>query len=240
MFGTNELTKPFRREDGSLLVSEWFHTIQGEGPDAGLSAVFVRLAKCNLACWFCDTDFSNGTWMDAETLFKEIIMLAKSKECKLIVLTGGEPLLQNVIPFVNECNSNGISVSIETAGTIWLEGLNYWFHPTRCIKGNLVVCSPKTPKINDQITELVGAYKYIIRDNEIDIQDGLPITSTQTKGAPAKLFRPVLVDEVPIFIQPLDENEAEANIRNMQTAAKVCMKYGYRLSLQMHKIVGLP
>lgn len=53
MFGKNEVTSPFPQSDGSLIVNSLFHTLQGEGPDAGLPSIFLRLSKCNLRCHFC-------------------------------------------------------------------------------------------------------------------------------------------------------------------------------------------
>ena len=66
MFGTNTIIgKKFfdKAPKESLYVTSMFFTLQGEGPYAGLPALFIRLAKCNLACSFCDTFFDDGTWM---------------------------------------------------------------------------------------------------------------------------------------------------------------------------------
>ena len=71
MFGTNEIVgKKFFKEApaNSLLVTSIFYTIQGEGPYSGKVAIFVRLAKCNLACSFCDTFFDKGDWMSYDEI----------------------------------------------------------------------------------------------------------------------------------------------------------------------------
>ena len=96
MFGHNEVVgQKFFREHpearaGKLLVTSIFHTLQGEGPHAGLPAVFVRLAKCQLRCHFCDTYFDSGDWMGVDEILRSSPVAAR-----LMVITGGEPTLQN-------------------------------------------------------------------------------------------------------------------------------------------------
>jgi len=102
MFGHNEVVgQKFFREAaearaGKLLVTSIFHTIQGEGPYAGCPAIFVRLAKCQLRCSFCDTYFDHGEWMTAEEILAaaERVILPGSAPPDLLVITGGEPALQ--------------------------------------------------------------------------------------------------------------------------------------------------
>jgi len=242
MYGKNEVSSPDQQSDGSLNVNSWFYTIQGEGPDGGTPAVFLRLAKCNLRCWFCDTEFEKGSRVDAKTLALEIILECKRWHCTLVVITGGEPLLQNIIPLVEVLNKANIQVSVETAGTVWLEGIQDYFAPTRDWKGNLIVVSPKTPKLCDKLMPYIGALKYVVRAGEMDHEDGLPIMSTQLPGEPARIYRPSLIlkTTIPIYLQPCDEQSIVENTENKAAAAKACMKFGYRLSLQMHKIVGVP
>jgi organic radical activating enzyme len=66
MFGTNEIVGKKYFADApadSLFVTSMFFTLQGEGPYSGMPALFIRLAKCNLDCSFCDTFFDDGDWM---------------------------------------------------------------------------------------------------------------------------------------------------------------------------------
>ncbi|MDO8614505.1 MAG: 7-carboxy-7-deazaguanine synthase QueE, partial [Dehalococcoidia bacterium] len=103
MFGHNEVVgQKFFREApealaDKLLVTSVFHTIQGEGPYAGLPAVFVRLAKCQYACSFCDTYFDSGDWMDFGALLGRASAAGLDSghaQADLMVVTGGEPTLQ--------------------------------------------------------------------------------------------------------------------------------------------------
>lgn len=71
MFGQNT---PRRRESGGLLqVQDVFYTIQGEGPFAGRTAVFIRLTGCNLRCWFCDT-----VWGDDSDVYQEPAQIGRA------------------------------------------------------------------------------------------------------------------------------------------------------------------
>jgi 7-carboxy-7-deazaguanine synthase len=97
MFGTNEIhgRKTFAdRQD--FLVTSIFHTLQGEGPFAGRPATFLRLAHCNLACTFCDTNFSHGDWMSPTKVMDTIFDMHATRELRdiILVITGGEPTLQ--------------------------------------------------------------------------------------------------------------------------------------------------
>jgi 7-carboxy-7-deazaguanine synthase len=238
MLGTNPISKPFHFRD-TLLVNCIFPTIQGEGPDAGRVAVFVRLAKCNLRCFFCDTEFDTGELMTNAAISERICELANICHAKLVVLTGGEPLLQNVIPIIQLCNDRGLAVSIETAGTVYCNGLSSHFTSGgKRWKGNMLVCSPKTPKIESRLLPLIGAYKYIIRAGETSEIDGLPTYSTQLQGKESELFRPPKGSCV--YVQPCDEANPIANASNLKEATLICMRWGYRLSVQVHKIAGMP
>src|SRR5882672_1009504 len=87
------------------MVASIFHTLQGEGPLAGRPAVFVRLAKCQLRCSFCDTFFEKGSWMTPDSILARALTLAVNRDPlhaedvnplrKLaLIITGGEPMLQ--------------------------------------------------------------------------------------------------------------------------------------------------
>lgn len=225
-------------EDGSLFVHKVFDTIQGEGPDAGRPAVFVRLGKCNLRCFFCDTQFDTGNQWPLSTAVGDVANLAKQFRRELVVITGGEPLLQNIVPFVKGMNALGIACSVETAGTMFYDDLREVFSPTRSIHDNLIVCSPKTPRIADGMESIVGAWKYIIQQGSTDPNDGLPIASTQIPGRTSHIFRPTY-PAVPIYVQAMDELDGVTNEQNLQAAVKSAMHHGYRLCVQIHKLANL-
>jgi 7-carboxy-7-deazaguanine synthase len=103
-----------------LQLSEIFYTIQGEGTWAGTPAVFVRLAGCNLACDFCDTDYSTKFFASVDDVVAKIREVGG--ECPMVVLTGGEPLAQAETPaLIDALRHDGRRVHIESNGTVYTE-----------------------------------------------------------------------------------------------------------------------
>ena len=117
----------------SYAVKEIFLTLQGEGIQAGRRAVFLRFAGCNLwtgresgrasaICTFCDTDFvgtdgENGGRYDVDGLADRVAELWGSALRPLVVMTGGEPLLQADPPLIEALHARGFEVAVETNGT---------------------------------------------------------------------------------------------------------------------------
>lgn len=243
MHGKNAVASKMQDPDGMLLVHDIWYTLQGEGPDAGRTAVFVRLSKCNLRCYFCDTDFDGGKIFTADQAFAHIMKMIRRGVCDLVVITGGEPLLHNIIPLVSMLNSQVVSVAVETAGTVWCPGIDKYFSPDRSIGGNIIVCSPKTPIINGMLEPFIGAWKYIVRNGECDGEDGLPVFSTQIPGQMSRVARPRnLRRATPIYVQAQDEGEGKEfeTQANLEYAAGLAMTHGHRLSVQTHKLARVP
>lgn len=94
-------------------VNEIFHSLQGEGFYQGRRATFLRLAKCNLACTFCDTDYHKGI----DTDIREIVKQLESFGCKSVILTGGEPTIYPLAPLLEALKTNGYWIAIESNGT---------------------------------------------------------------------------------------------------------------------------
>ena len=85
MFGTNEIIGKKYFKDApkrSLFVTSMFFTLQGEGPYAGMPALFIRLTKCNLDCSFCDTFFDDGEWMTFAELERKMLNLDRLHQAK--------------------------------------------------------------------------------------------------------------------------------------------------------------
>ena len=241
MFGTNPIMKADKTAE-SLLVHSIFYTIQGEGPFVGTPSVFLRLGGCNLSCYFCDTEFSEEVErVSNDEIFRSIKGADVNHVAQLIVITGGEPLRQNITALCTLLLEEGYCIQIETAGTLWPKGLEVLFdcYP----KGISLVCSPKTRDINDNVIRYCKDWKYIVETSKTDF-DGLPMYSTQIEGALAKLYRPKDRDNK-IYVQPCEmydengESDVVATKRNMQYAATIAMRYGYQLSIQVHKLLGL-
>lgn len=252
MFGTNKVMK--QEAEGlpeTYWVQELFGTIQGEGPNMGEPAIFLRMAGCNLRCHFCDTDFESSTWRpDPENLFRKFDEVASTLDANLVVITGGEPMRQRITPIINALIEQGYKVQIETAGTLWLDDL-----PLHYIRAGLLefVCSPKTGMVNEDLESVCTHWKYIVAADDCDPEDGLPINNTQVPGKINRLYRPRYKGTV--WVQPQEAyktliqrpglppkrvTDSEATAANVKHAAVVAMKYNYRLCIQVHKVVGLP
>lgn len=240
MFGTNPVRKQTIEDGASLRVQEIFKTVQGEGPHAGRPAIFIRLAGCNLRCTFCDTDFESG-YENKLTIVQIMERIAAAKQdanVSLVVITGGEPLLQNIVPLIRLLRRSTYDVQIETAGTVWLPDLDQLLF---FLGADSLVCSPKTAKIHPSVARMCSHWKYIVSETNISDEDGLPNMSTQPGTAKeAPLFRPEHDFHGVIWVQPLDSGDATQNIKNLYAAIESSMKFGYRLSVQIHKVIGLP
>ncbi len=113
---------PVWREDGhTLQINEIFYSIEGEGLRVGQPTTFVRLARCNLRCAFCDTEFDSYTDMGLEEILREV----RRHRAGWICLTGGEPLGQNITPLCHTLKGSGYMIHIETNGALEPDGELY-------------------------------------------------------------------------------------------------------------------
>lgn len=238
-------TKSERHPLGWLWVHSIFYTIQGEGPFVGHPAVFVRLAGCNLQCPKCDTEYTEGAQLMDPKNIRHRIEDAYSDRAPgvhpLIVITGGEPFRQNLTPLWYELARYGSVVQIETNGTLYdpavFEQAEYWENLTNAKQLHVVV-SPKAGKIAIPYDK-IDALKYVVTFDAIDPKDGLP---TSVLGMPAPPARPDPKYRGPIYVQPADGPSTRrmfANNLNLQAAIDSCMRFGYRLCLQTHKIIDM-
>ena len=119
----------------SYAVKECFLTLQGEGAQTGSRAVFLRFAGCNLwsgreqdrasaQCRFCDTDFvgtdgeGGGKFATPSSSPRMLSAFGAQEERRLVVVTGGEPMLQLDAPLVEALHARGFRVAVETNGTL--------------------------------------------------------------------------------------------------------------------------
>lgn len=192
-------------------INDIFYSLQGEGRHTGRPAVFVRFSGCNLRCPFCDTDFSSHTEMTAQDIIQAI---SRWRDCRFVVLTGGEPSLQTDDALVEELHSAGFFVAVETNGTHPLPPAVDW-----------VTWSPK-----DQFAAHVPPLA-LERIDEIKVVfDGEHTPECYS----------TLSDNAYLCLQPCDTGNEE---RNRQITAQ-CVRYillhpHWHLSLQTHKILGI-
>jgi 7-carboxy-7-deazaguanine synthase (Cx14CxxC type) len=206
-------------------VKECFLTLQGEGVQAGSRAVFLRFAGCNLwsgreqdrataDCRFCDTDFvgtdgkAGGKFRSAEALADQVeATWGEAQERRLVVITGGEPMLQLDEALIDALHDRGFRVAAESNGTLPAVGGLDWL----CV----------SPKAGTDVVQRQG--------------DELKLVWPQVGIDPAELEQWTFDH---FLVQPMDCAEREAAL---DAAIKLAMERPkWRLSLQAHKVVGLP
>lgn len=103
-----------------LKINEIFYSIQGESTKAGLPCVFIRLTYCNLRCTYCDTEYAfyEGYDKSIDSVIEEV----KKYNCKLVEVTGGEPLVQEEsLELMKRLCDEGFEVMLETGGSLPIE-----------------------------------------------------------------------------------------------------------------------
>lgn len=253
-------------------------TIQGEGPFAGHCAIFVRLAGCNLgakkSCPWCDTDFAldRGVEMTIESILGMLAQSRKHAESvypsvypKLMILTGGEPLMQpHVSDFIRHAILEDWVVQVETNGYFWdnklnelLKSIHIADHTWRQFRDHLYfVVSPKVnargvyPKFNEHLLTWSSCLKILVEDDVDSPYYNIP---NFAHDYAQQYQKPVYISPINIYKRQPHPNEEtvsgwgpdtpldlEACKRNAEYAAKLVVRYGYRLNLQTHLWAVMP
>jgi 7-carboxy-7-deazaguanine synthase len=107
-----------------MLISEIFHSLQGEGRLAGVPSVFVRTSGCNLRCNWCDTPYASWQPEGTQLSVEQIVAEVRRHPARHVVLTGGEPMIAPQLrALAAELKKTGHHITIETAATIPPEGI---------------------------------------------------------------------------------------------------------------------
>lgn len=192
-------------------VNEIFYSIQGEGFYTGSPAVFVRFSGCNRKCSFCDTKHESFTEMTAAEIADAVQREGKSSE-NLIVLTGGEPLLQIDEDLLHELLRVGTKISVETNGSLLsTPGMR------RLLQGIWITCSPKTDTDIENLARLKGVVAHEIK-----------VVYT---GQDMKKYESICAWHY--YLQPCSCQNTEEVIQKVMENPK------WRLSLQTQKILNL-
>lgn len=107
-----------------MRISEIFYSVQGEGKLTGLPSVFVRTSGCNLRCTWCDTPYASWNPEGADLSTGQLLDKILPHNTRYVVLTGGEPMMfKELVPLITALKSHGKHITVETAGTLWLDNL---------------------------------------------------------------------------------------------------------------------
>jgi organic radical activating enzyme len=196
---------------GRLPLVEVFYSLQGEGLRTGQATVFVRLAGCNLACDFCDTDFRVRETRAEEALVEEIARIGGG--CRWVCLTGGEPTLHDLQSLCDRLHERGYRLQVETNGS----------RPRPQWKLDHITVSPKQPqggRLDPWYEENADEFKYVV-DGAADVLRA--VEGARSHGRTA-------------WVQPnaLNPQAVSLCIDAVQTYPDLL-----RLSLQTHKLLQI-
>jgi len=203
--------------DRRYLVKEMFGpTLQGEGAHAGRPCVFLRFAACNLDCPWCDTDFKpeGATRHDAGEIVARLVEL-DAHRARMVVVTGGEPTLQYDPPLADALHAAGFRVHMESNGTRAPQGSVDW-----------LTVSPK-PQFHPASLSLVE-----VAPSEVKVVIDDTVTDATLAGYETR-YRCEHY-----FAQPcMDARYPDHLARAIEL---VHARPRWRISLQQHKIIGVP
>jgi 7-carboxy-7-deazaguanine synthase len=203
-----------------LKIAEIFASFQGEGLRQGEPTIFVRFAGCNLRCTFCDTKYAHGGGSDATAaeIAERVEALRRAFPAGWVALTGGEPYSQEIGGLIRRLRGAGLRVQIETNGTVF-----------RAWPVDRLTVSPKPP-----------AWSYDSRFRSRADEVKLVVTRSLTPEAVARLRREFPIP-TPLLLQP-QSNAAwsRAKARRLAERALADGLGDVRLTLQLHKVYGLP
>jgi 7-carboxy-7-deazaguanine synthase len=219
--------------DARLRVSEIFESVQGEGVNIGTPSIFLRLALCNLRCSWCDTKY---TWDWKEYSFddevqimsqQEAVALLRARGSKNIVITGGEPLLQQrqLVPVLRDLASDH-TFEIETAGTIapssdLAELIKIWnVSPKLANSHNSLKARRRTEPLT-RFTQMENAFFKFVIESENDILEVLDLVNEFHIPNTRVLLMPEATDPV----------ELE---KKSDWLVQLCIQHQFRLSYRLH------
>ena len=217
----------------TLVVSEVFGpTFQGEGPSLGRTAAFVRLGRCNLACTWCDTPY---TWdwsrhdpeveLAERTVDDVLAEVDAMGPVELLVVTGGEPLLQQsrLVPLLQGAVERGSVVEIETAGTIRpsdeVIALVHRFNvsPKLANSGNPLERRHKPDVLRALAATGKAVFKFVVQDE-------------------GELDEVASFDVAPVWIMP-EGTDAAVLTERMRALAPAVLARGWHLTPRLHVLL---
>ncbi|MGK7933582.1 MAG: 7-carboxy-7-deazaguanine synthase QueE [Microcystaceae cyanobacterium] len=192
-------------------ITETFHSLQGEGAWTGVNAFFIRLGGCDVHCPWCD---QKETWKlqgYPQQSSEELAQIAQEKNPKIVIITGGEPLLHNLENLTQALHQKGLTIHLETSGAYPLTGNFDW-----------ITLSPKPYKVpHSDIYSYANELKFVIAN-----RDDLLWAEAEVKKVSSKTL---------IYLQP------EWTSPNSQQLVfdYVLQNPRWRVSLQTHKWLGV-
>ena len=213
---------------------EIFHSIQGEGVSAGTPTVFLRLATCNLACTWCDTrytwDWRNLDYADGvvEMALDEVERRVLEFGRPRLVITGGEPLLQQAVlaPLVSSLAGQGFYCELETNGTIapspdMIEGIAQWNVSPKLENSGNMTRAREVPDALSAFGHMDTAYFKFVVVAPPDVDEVAAIVERYGLASERVMLMPEGVT-------------AEAMKKRGRWVAEACVERGFSFSPRLH------
>jgi len=221
-----------------MLLSEIFHSIQGEGELTGVPSVFIRIAGCNLRCSWCDTPHASWNPEGVEMNVGRIVAEVKLFPVRHCVLTGGEPMLaRDIRELAAALHAEGLHITIETAGTLAPDGVAC---DLASLSPKLANSTPAPGSIDpawisrhertrlqaDVLHEWIERYPFQLKFVVSSIDDLPEIEATITAiGVPIPPWR--------ILLMPEGTDDSALKFRQSDVLA-ICRERGYRYCDRLH------
>ncbi|MDD3626543.1 MAG: radical SAM protein [bacterium] len=203
-----------------MLICEIFKSIQGEGIQAGLPFIFVRLSGCNLNCTYCDTEYSKKEFIPFE--IKDILKSVSRFNINNLLITGGEPLVQDeVYILMKKLLKHKYKVSLETNGSILIDKVPKKVH---------IILDLKTPASGMNKKNNLNNLKYLKKTDEIKFV----VTGRKDFLWSIKQIKKFnLEKKFIVLISPVRDNVSFSEISDWILNSGLNLK----LNLQIHKII---
>jgi 7-carboxy-7-deazaguanine synthase len=221
-----EIPKPQTAAD-TLTINEIFYSIQGESTFAGQPCIFVRLTGCDLRCTYCDTEYA--FYEGKRRTLDDIIAEVKTHPCKLVEITGGEPLLQKrVHTLMSRLCDAGYTVLIETSGAHDIGPIDVRVHRIMDLKCPSSGECARNRMENLPLLGVRDEVKFVIGSEE----DYVWARAQVLAGIPGWVDRVNAILFSPVFgkITPLD----------LATRVMADALPRVRMQIQMHKLIWEP
>ena len=206
-----------------LKVNEIYYSIQGESSKVGLPCVFIRLTYCNLRCTYCDTEYAFYKGKDYS--IKEIIEKVKKFQCRLIEVTGGEPLFQDgCYELLHQLCDEDFEVMLETGGSLSIKEVD------RRVK---IITDLKCPSSGMMKKNLYENIDYLKHIDEVKFVIG---TGEDYDWSKEIIDKYNLDKKCAVLFSPVFGKIEPVEIINRILADKL----NVRLQLQMHKFIWEP
>ena len=206
-----------------IKINEIYKSIQGESSKAGSPCVFVRLTFCNLRCSYCDSEYAfyEGTDFTVDKIIEEI----KKYDCRLVEITGGEPLFQDeCLELMKRLCDEGFDVMVETGGSLPIKDID---------KRVMIIMDLKCPSSKMMKKNLYENIDYIKPTDEIKFVIGTKEDYEWTKETIEK-FK--LTDKCSVFLSTVFNQLEPAKLVEWILEDKL----NVRFQLQMHKYIWEP